>query len=96
MQLRCKTSGIRVSIKRTPVANQNGGIGKCQVVPARHFGSLANCIFWHLADIPAALAFVRYWDNSGQRRILARDSDLTDFLNQRDRDYCIGMISSRW
>jgi hypothetical protein len=22
--------------------------------------------------------------------------DLTDFLNQRDRDYCIGMISSRW
>jgi hypothetical protein len=23
-------------------------------------------------------------------------SDLTDFLNQRDRDYCIGMISSRW
>ena len=23
-------------------------------------------------------------------------SDLTDFLYQRDRDYCIGMISSRW
>jgi DNA mismatch repair protein MutS len=23
-------------------------------------------------------------------------SDLTDFLNQRDRDYCICMISSRW
>ena len=22
--------------------------------------------------------------------------DLTDFLNQRDRDYCIGTISSRW
>ena len=22
--------------------------------------------------------------------------DLTDFLDQRDRDYCIGMISSRW
>ncbi len=22
--------------------------------------------------------------------------DLTDFLYQRDRDYCIGMISSRW
>jgi hypothetical protein len=25
-----------------------------------------------------------------------RTTDLTDFLNQRDRDYCIGMISSRW
>ena len=24
------------------------------------------------------------------------DFDLTDFLNQRDREYCIGMISSRW
>ena len=24
------------------------------------------------------------------------NADLTDFLNQRDRDYCIGMISSRW
>ena len=27
---------------------------------------------------------------------LDRAADLTDFLNQRDRDYCIGMISSRW
>jgi hypothetical protein len=25
-----------------------------------------------------------------------RPDDLTDFLNQRMRDYCIGMISSRW
>ena len=25
-----------------------------------------------------------------------RSTDLTDFLNQRVRDYCIGMISSRW
>ena len=24
------------------------------------------------------------------------DPDLTAFLYQRDRDYCIGMISSRW
>src|SRR5665811_1611945 len=29
---------------------------------------------WHLADIPTAAAFVRYWTNNGQRRFLARDS----------------------
>jgi hypothetical protein len=29
--------------------------------------------FWHLADISAAPAFVRYWSNSGQSWILARD-----------------------
>jgi hypothetical protein len=27
--------------------------------------------YWHLADNPAALAFVRYWSNSGQPSILA-------------------------
>jgi hypothetical protein len=27
---------------------------------------------------------------------IARGTDLTDYLNQRDRDYCIDMISSRW
>jgi hypothetical protein len=26
----------------------------------------------------------------------ANKADLTDFLNQRDRDYCIGMISYKW
>jgi hypothetical protein len=40
-------------------------------------------------------------DNIGPRGIMAQTPqggsfDLTDFLNQRDRDYCIGMISSRW
>jgi hypothetical protein len=29
--------------------------------------------FWHLADDPTAPAFVRFWSNSGQRWILARD-----------------------
>ena len=29
-------------------------------------------------------------------RAMLTGTDLTDFLNQRDRDYCIGMISSRW
>jgi hypothetical protein len=29
--------------------------------------------YWHLADNPTAPAFVRYWSNSGQRWILARD-----------------------
>jgi hypothetical protein len=28
--------------------------------------NLANVCFWHLADISAAPAFVRYWTNSGQ------------------------------
>jgi hypothetical protein len=29
--------------------------------------------FWHLADNPATPAFVRYWSNSEQSLILARD-----------------------
>jgi hypothetical protein len=29
--------------------------------------------YWHLADNPAAPAFVRYWSNNGQKWILARD-----------------------
>jgi hypothetical protein len=28
--------------------------------------------------------------------VLVSQGDLTAFLYQRDRDYCIGMISSRW
>src|ERR1035437_2774692 len=32
-----------------------------------------NVGFWHLADKPAAPAFVRYWSNSGQQWILACD-----------------------
>jgi hypothetical protein len=34
---------------------------------------MADVCLWHLADIPIAPAFVRYWTNSGQRWILARD-----------------------
>jgi hypothetical protein len=30
--------------------------------------------YWHLADNPTALAFVRYWSNSGQVRALALTS----------------------
>jgi hypothetical protein len=26
--------------------------------------------FWHLADNPAAPAFVRYWSNSGRRAVI--------------------------
>jgi hypothetical protein len=33
---------------------------------------------------------------SAGTRSLCPVVDLTDFLNQRDRGYCIGMISSRW
>jgi hypothetical protein len=29
--------------------------------------------FWHLTDIPTAPALIRYWNNSGQRSILARN-----------------------
>jgi hypothetical protein len=35
--------------------------------PPRHISTL------HITDNPAALAFVRYWGNSGQRWILAGD-----------------------
>ena len=34
--------------------------------------------------------------NDGYTKCVEALSDLTDFLYQRDRDYCIGMISSRW
>jgi hypothetical protein len=30
-----------------------------------HAGHFANARYWHLADIPTAPAFVRYWSNSG-------------------------------
>jgi hypothetical protein len=36
-------------------------------------GHVIDVCFWHLADNSAALAFVRYWSNSGQRWVLARD-----------------------
>jgi hypothetical protein len=37
------------------------------------------------------------WMVISQKRLkFGMKRDLTDFLNQRDRDYCIGMISSRW
>jgi hypothetical protein len=39
----------------------------------RNRGPLRNVCYWHLADNPAAPAFVRYWSNSRQRWILARD-----------------------
>jgi hypothetical protein len=32
-----------------------------------------NVRFWHLVDNPTASAVVRYWSNSGQWMILARD-----------------------
>ena len=34
---------------------------------------VANVRLWHLADNPAAPAFVRYWSNSGQIWILTCD-----------------------
>jgi hypothetical protein len=36
-------------------------------------GQFANVCFWHIADNPTAPALVRFWDQSGQRWILARD-----------------------
>jgi hypothetical protein len=37
-------------------------------IKPRH--SFVDVHFWHLADIPAAPAFVRYWTNNGQRATL--------------------------
>jgi hypothetical protein len=39
---------------------------------------LADDRYWHLADNPAAPAFVRYWSNSGQKSALARNGSVAN------------------
>jgi hypothetical protein len=34
--------------------------------------------YWHIADNPAATAFVRYWTNNGQRLALGRDGSVAN------------------
>jgi hypothetical protein len=34
---------------------------------------LAHVAYWHLADVPTAPAFVRFWSNGGQWLALALD-----------------------
>jgi hypothetical protein len=35
-------------------------------------------IYWHIADNPAATAFVRYWTNNGQRLALGHDGSVAN------------------
>jgi hypothetical protein len=48
---------------------------------------------WCVKRHPSAISG---WGRLGVMEYFRSDPDLTAFLYQRERGYCIGMISSRW